>query len=128
MTFCDRPMEIEGKTEMIMSPRRGGKSRELIEKSAQTGTYILVANSPRAHYLFEMARDLGFAIPFPVTVQEFFSSNRFDGSSIRKKGIYIDDVEDVMAAFLSPINVKAVTFTISEQMAERLQRGEDNAI
>ena len=128
MIFCDRPMEIEGKTEIIMAPRRGGKSRELIERSAQTGTYILVANSPRAHYLFEMARDLGLEIPFPVTVQEFFRSDRFDGSSIRKNGIYIDDIEDVMAKFLAPICVKAVTLTISEQMAERLQREEDDAI
>ncbi len=96
-------------TEIIAGKRQSGRSTALIRKSAETGIYILVANRKRAEHLALLARDLGYNIPFPVTLQDYLRC-RFAGSCIRREGIFIDDVDDVVEELFNPIEIKAVTF------------------
>lgn len=96
-------------TEIIAGKRQSGRSTALIKKSAETGIYILVANRKRAEHLALLARDLGYDIPFPVTLRDYFRS-KFTGSCIRRDGIFIDDVDDVVEELFYPIEIKAVTF------------------
>ena len=96
---------------VIVGNRQSGKTTELIKMSAKNNIYILVANYPRAYYLFQQARDMGYEIPFPVTLHEYLYSNRFVGSIIRRDGLYIDDVEDVLTELFKPIEIKAITVT-----------------
>lgn len=96
-------------TEIIAGKRQSGRSTALIKKSAETGIYILVANRKRAEHLALLARDLGYDIPFPVTLQDYLRC-RFTGSCMRRDGIFIDDVDDVVKELFDPIEIKAVTF------------------
>lgn len=97
-------------TEILVGEGMSGKTAELIKRSAESGIYILVANRKRAEILAEQARDMKLYIPFPVTLQEWLrSENRFHGSSIRRDGLLIDDIDDVIKELFLPIEIKAVT-------------------
>lgn len=97
-------------TEILVGEGMTGKTAELIKMSAESGIYILVANRKRAEILAEQARNMKLYIPFPVTLQEWLrSENRFHGSSIRRDGLLIDDVDDVIKELFLPIEIKAVT-------------------
>ena len=104
--------------QIILAERGVGKSTELIKQSAATGVYILVATRERARYLADMARNLELRIPFPVTIDEFFYSNGFRGSCIRRDGILIDDAEDVLQHFLAGISIRTMTITKREDTVE----------
>lgn len=96
---------------IIMGGRRQGKTEQLIRHSAETGIYILVTDRPRAHQIVQQAVQLGITnLPFPVTVEDFYHSpNKFAGSSILKQGLLVDDMDEVLAALLQPIEIKAAT-------------------
>lgn len=90
-------------TKIIVGRSGAGKTAELIKRSAESGIYILVANRKRAEILVKQAEDMRLYIPFPVTLQEWLSShNRFHGSSIRRDGLLIDDIDDVIKELFSP--------------------------
>ena len=96
-------------TEILVGESGTGKTAELIKRSAESGIYILVANRKRAEMLVKQAKDMKLYIPFPVTLQEWLrSDNRFHGSSIRRDGLLIDDIDDVIKELFSPIEIKAV--------------------
>ena len=99
--------------DLIIRPRKSGKTTELLKKSAETHTYILVKNQKRARDLFNKARQMNYAIPYPVTLDEYRAS-RFVGSCIRRDGIYIDDLDDLLKELLPGIRIKAVTMTCKE--------------
>lgn len=97
-------------TEILVGESGTGKTVELIKRSAESGIYILVANRKRAEMLVKQAENMNLYIPFPVTLQEWLSSNnRFHGSSIRRDGLLIDDIDDVIKELFLPIEIKAVT-------------------
>ena len=98
----------------IIGGRRSGKTAELIKRSAESGIYILVLNRARASQIADHARAMGYDIPFPVTLEEYYRSHGFAGSSIRRDGVYIDNVEDVLRRMLPEIEVKAFTCTIDQ--------------
>ena len=96
-------------TEILVGESGTGKTAELIKRSAESGIYILVANRKRAEILVEQAKEMRLYIPFPVTLQEWLrSSTRFHGSSIRRDGLLIDDIDGVIKELFSPIEIKAV--------------------
>lgn len=97
--------------ELFLGSRRSGKTLALIQLSAATGGYIMTINKMRAEAIFKQAKDMGYDIPYPVTIQEYFHSNKFDGSIIRKKGLYIDEIEDLISSLFPGIDVHAATFT-----------------
>ena len=97
-------------TEMILSPRRSGKTLELIKRSAQDRTYILTLNRQRADDLFRQAQDMGYDIPYPVTLEDFHRT-QFRGSFIQRDGLYLDDADDILASIFRGIPIKGVTWT-----------------
>lgn len=111
-------------TKILQGGRSSGKSLALIQESARTGIYIMVANRKRALQLSGQARKMGYNIPFPVTVQEWLQSpDRFGGSVIRRDGVYIDDVEDVFREIFWPLKINAVTMCpLDEEQIERPMR------
>ena len=98
-------------TEVIVGSRGSGKTIELIKKSANDGAYILTIGRRQAEKLFNLAQSMGYAIPYPVTVEDFARSGGFRGSVIRETGLYIDDVDDIMKVLFLGIDIKGVTFT-----------------
>lgn len=99
-------------TQLIVGGRRSGKTSLLLRESAKTGIYILVANRQRALELSKQAKDLGYNIPFPITLEEYFASNRFVGNRfIREKGIFMDDADDIFGTIFSTVDIKAATIT-----------------
>ena len=97
-------------TKILQGGIGSGKSMALIQESARTGIYIMVANKVRAKILFDNAKRMGYDIPYPITIYEWlWSHNRFAGSSIQRDGIYIDDVDDVFEEIFRPLKINAVT-------------------
>lgn len=95
--------------EIIVSGRHCGKTTELIKRSAETGTYILVGNRNRQKQLADQARGMGINdMPYPVTLEDF-RRNKFKGSYIKK--IMIDDVDDIIRDMFSPLEIDAITLT-----------------
>lgn len=106
---------------VIMGGRQVGKSTKLIQISAETGRYILVTNRKRAAMLVKQAEGMGLYIPYPVTLEDFYKS-RFDGSYIRKDGIYIDDADDLLKQIFNGIQIHAMTITIDTFENEKHER------
>ena len=94
---------------IITGDRASGKTTKLIKMSAKNGIYILVANRTRALYLSDLARKLGYYIPFPVTLEEYYKSHGFAGSCIKRDGLYIDDADEILQNILKDIEIKAMT-------------------
>lgn len=97
--------------DIIIGKRGYGKTTKLIRRSADENLYILVATSQRAYQVAQMATEMGLTIPFPVTVDEYFRSDKFRGSSIRRDGLLIDDADDVLQAIFYTIPIKEITIT-----------------
>lgn len=100
--------------QVIMGGRRSGKTAELIKRSAESGIYILVSSRAMASQIFDQARAMGYAIPFPVTLEEYYRSKGFAGSSIRRDGVYIDNVEDILRRMFYEFEIKAFTCTTDQ--------------
>lgn len=111
--------------EVITGGRRSGKTVELIKRSAETGIYILVRDQPRARDLFRLAKQLGYSIPYPVTSEEYFRTE-FRGSCIRRDGLYVDNVDEIIQQFLRGIQVKAITVAPTKQLEENKMPLEDD--
>lgn len=111
-------------TTILQGGRNSGKTLALIKESARTGIYIMVSNRERALQLSRQAREMGYNIPFPVTVQEWLQSpNRFSGSIIRRDGIYIDDIDEVFRTIFGPLKINAVTmYPLDEEQIEEPMR------
>ena len=95
--------------QVIMGGRRSGKTAEMIKRSSETGIYIIVADRARASQIADQARAMGYYIPFPVTLEEYYRSRGFAGSSIRRDGLYIDDVKAVLQSMFGEVEIKAFT-------------------
>lgn len=93
----------------IFRPRQSGKSTELIKISAKTGHYIVTANRIRAKVLFKQARELGYNIPNPFTVEDYLRSGKLKGSFIKE--ILIDDADAVLQAVFNTVRIEAITMT-----------------
>lgn len=95
--------------EIILRNRGGGKTAELIRRSAETGIYILTKDYTRSRAVVTQAHEMGMDIPFPVTVADYMHSDGFNGSFINK--IYIDDADDILQAIFCRVQIEAATIT-----------------
>lgn len=102
---------------LFIAPRCSGKTTELIKKSAETGIYIMVLNEQRRQYVLDLSIKLGYNIPNPVTVDDYFRC-KFNGSWIRRDGIYIDEAEDVLKRIFSGIPIRGMTLTTQDPIYE----------
>ena len=98
-------------TNIIIGERCSGKTTRLILRSARDQLYILTSTKSRAHAIFDTARDMGLAIPFPVTLDEYLRGSKFQGSSIRRDGLLIDDVDDVVRTLFAGIPIREMALT-----------------
>lgn len=96
----------------IIKGRGEGKTKELIQLSHDTNTYILVANRSRQRELFWLAHELGIYIHNPVTVEDYMRT-QFRGSFI--KHILIDDADDVLKTIFSNLTIDAITMRKDEE-------------
>lgn len=96
---------------IIIGKRCSGKTTELIKESAEKQIYILVGTNAMARCVFDMAKEMGLNIPFPVTVYEYFRGAKFRGSSIRRDGLLIDDADVVFQQIFAGIPIREITIT-----------------
>lgn len=83
--------------DVYVGARGSGKSATLIKKSAETGAYILVATKLQASAVFKQAKEMGYDIPFPVTVSEITTGKKYCSNRYMKdRGLLIDELETVL--------------------------------
>lgn len=75
-------------TKIIVGKRCSGKTTDAIKESAATGRYILVPNRAMALNLADYAQELGFHIPFPITVREW---HKGVAPNVKRRGVIIDE-------------------------------------
>lgn len=96
----------------IIDERRTGKTTKLIEESAKTGCYILVASRCQAKAVFKLAIELGMVIPYPVTINEI-DPHKVMGSSLERDGILVDEALIVLQKMIG-LKIKGVAISINE--------------
>ena len=97
--------------EIIIGNRGVGKTTELIKKSAETGVHILVPTAMHANELYDRAKQMGLSIPDSITIEEYFTIDVFQDTSIVSQGVYIDDAELVLQNLLGGIPIRSITLT-----------------
>lgn len=108
---------------VIVGGRGSGKTLELIKRASETHGLIVVSNTIRANEIADMAHDLGYEIPHPISILLF---NRKRGFGY--KSILIDDTNDVLQSLLC-YKVDTVTFSsedISITNIEGMVRSDDD--
>lgn len=98
-------------TEIIVRARRGGKTTELIRRAAESGGYIVCTDQRRARQIAVQARELGLAIPFPLTAGEW---QRCAYHPPGVQGLLFDNLDRIIQG-LSTVPVIAATWTAEEQ-------------
>lgn len=93
-------------TEIIIGERGSGKTTELIKRSAETGSYILVATKMMAKCIHLSTLDMGYHILYPITIMEYLNSE-FD----KRIPILIDELDLVLGSIFNFFKVEAVTLT-----------------
>ena len=96
--------------QITIGERCSGKTTKLIKRSAAEGSYILVATKHQASAIFKQASEMGFDIPYPVTVEDYFNY-KFRGSDITRKGILIDEVDLILQYIFAGIPIREITLT-----------------
>ena len=98
------------KMNIYVGGRGSGKSATLIKKSAETGAYILVATKCQAIAVYRQAKEMGYNIPFPVTVSEITTRRKyFDVSYMKKRGLLIDELRMVLDVAFCGIPIHGAT-------------------
>lgn len=99
--------------DVYVGARSSGKTATLIKKSAETGAYILVATKCQAHAVYCQAKEMGYDIPFPVTVSEVTTRrNYFDGSYMKKRGVLLDELKSVLNVAFHGIPIHGATLNV----------------
>ena len=107
---------------VVIGERCSGKTTRLIERSAKEGIYILAPTKNMARCIADQAKEMGLDIPFPVTLDEYLRGNKFQGSSIRRDGLLIDDLDMVLHLLFRGIPICEVTLT-DRGNVEKLKTG-----
>lgn len=101
------------KMDIYVGGRGSGKSTTLIKKSAETGDYILVATQCQAREVYRQAKEMGYDIPFPVTVSEITTRRKyFDDSYMKKRGLLIDELRLVLDIAFGGIPIHGATLNL----------------
>lgn len=103
---------------IIIGKKGYGKTTLLVKRAAAENIYIMTTDRERARYIAQLARKMGLSISYPVTVNEFFRSNKFARSSIRRDGLLIDDADDVLQSIFEGISIKDITITDNDEIGD----------
>lgn len=99
--------------DIYVGARCSGKTATLIKKSADTGAYILVATKCQAIAVYRQAKEMGYNIPFPVTVSEITTRRKyFDVSYMKKRGLLIDELQSVLDVAFCGIPIHGATLNV----------------
>lgn len=96
---------------IIRTERGKGKTTELIKQSARHGSYILCMNKRNAHYVYDMAREMGFNIPFPITPSDL-PLRGFKGSVLIDEFDYILPI--LIGTEVDAITTSAPIYTLDD--------------
>lgn len=96
-------------TQLIIGGRQCGKTLHLIKRAHEEWLYILVRDRDTARNLFKQAKEMKLDIPFPITINEYLSSGQLRGSSARRDGILIDNIDDIFLRLFRGVPVHEMT-------------------
>lgn len=100
------------KTQITIGKRQSGKTTKLIKRAAEEDLYILTSDKYRASCIFRQAKEMGFDILFPLTVDEFVKGlTKRQCRCFQNRGILIDEAERVLNGFLNGILIRELTLT-----------------
>lgn len=91
--------------QIIIRPRRAGKTYELVKMAAENNSYIVCPNSTQVRSIADLAREHNFNIPFPLTWQEFVHQQYY-GKHIDN---FVIDNLDMCIQSMTPVEIKAVS-------------------
>jgi len=91
--------------EIISGARMTGKTTELIRKSAESGSYMVVATMYEAARAMGAAAALGLQIPTPITYSEF-ERREYAGNNIR--GFLIDNADRLLQQ-MTHVPIESIT-------------------
>ncbi|EMW5424194.1 replicase [Enterococcus faecalis] len=101
---------------IIARDRGTGKTTELVKESARTGQYILAANKGHVQSIEQIAKKAGVTIPYPVTVDEIVSMDRFTcASSIQRDGLLVDEAIMVLSKLIG-LKITGVTISLEVEV------------
>lgn len=95
--------------EIYITPRRGGKTTYLLEKSNQTGATIVCINSQTVEWLVELSKRVGKPIPKPMTYEEAIKEGRY-----RKLDFLLDDTERFLQETFRLGKIEVAAFNVGE--------------
>ncbi|MGG3758203.1 hypothetical protein ABET26_21725 [Bacillus anthracis] len=87
---------------MIGGRRVCGKTTNLIKRASENNLYIVCTSKDRARSVSVLAKELGFDIPYPISVSELPLKGHM-------KEVLVDDVESVLFAIIGRRVVGAST-------------------
>lgn len=95
----------EMKNEKDLQRTKNRETTELIKMCSALGGYIVCANEIRAKQTAEMAHDMGFNIPYPITFDDFISGN-YHTKGVEK--FYIDNADQLLQKLAGGVFVEAI--------------------
>lgn len=95
---------------IITGVRGSGKTTRLIQESAMTGKYILVATQEQVVSVAKTAQELDIKIPYPITIEDLKNPSRY----IKTEGVLVDESMSLLQ-YLVPVKIHiAVVDTTQE--------------
>jgi hypothetical protein len=101
-------------TEIIVRPRQGGKTTEMIRLAAEHQAYIVCTDHQRAWQIAQQAEAMGASIPFPLTAAEW-QQRAYHPPGVR--GLLFDDLDRIIRG-MSAVPVLAATWTAEAEGGE----------
>lgn len=101
---------------IIYKKPREGKTTELIKMCTENGGVIVSANSIRARHTYEIAKNLGYEIPMPIT-HENLIDKYYDRRNIKK--IYVDDATELIQKIANGLEIAAIAI---DDLSDRIEK------
>lgn len=93
--------------QVIVRPRQGGKTTEMLRMAAENFSYIVCPTRKDVDRLWQLARTLDVDIPHPITWDEFVQG-RYHLAGV---GSFVIDDLDRCVQYMSHVEIKAISVT-----------------
>lgn len=94
--------------QIVLKPRQSGKTMDMIKAADGHDGYIVCISHQEAVRVSRLAREWGYEINFPLTIDEFVH-----GSYPIKTSLYLDNA-DMLLQSIAKVPIKAITLTKEE--------------
>lgn len=115
------------KTKITIGKRQTGKTTELIKRAAREDLYILTANKRMADCIFKQAKEMGFDIRYPITIDKFYTCRLYNFKDFQRNGILIDEGVLLLKQLLHNIPIREIALTDDDNI-EYLYKQEEKDI